>query len=138
MTASTPLTRIATTADGGRLLRIALRLDAVASGVLGLGALTGASLVSGLVGASEPALRGVGGFLVVFAIALLALAARPTMPAPLVRAVVVGNLGWVAASAVAAVLVPLTVLGTVLVVVQALAVAVFADLEWVGLRRMTA
>jgi len=138
MTASTALTRIATTADGGRLLRIALRVDAVASGGLGLVALAGAPLVSGVVGAPEGALRGVGGFLVVFAIALLALAARPTMPVPLVWAVVVFNLVWVAASAVVAVLVPLTVLGTVLAVVQALGVAVFADLEWLGLRRMTA
>jgi hypothetical protein len=52
--------------------------------------------------------------------------------------VVVGNLAWVAASAAVALLVPLTVLGIVLVVVQALGVAVFADLEWWGLRRMTA
>jgi hypothetical protein len=138
MTASTALSRIATTADGGRLLRTALRVDAVVSGGLGLVSLAGAPLVSGLVGAPEAALRGVGGFLVVFGIALLVLAARASMPVPLVWAVVVGNLAWVAASAVVALLVPLTVLGIVLIVVQALGVAVFADLEWLGLRRMTA
>ena len=60
------------------------------------------------------------------------------MPVPLVWAVVVGNLAWVAASAVVALLAPLTVLGTVVAVVQAVGVAVFADLEWLGLRRMRA
>jgi hypothetical protein len=138
MTASTALTRIATTADDGRLLRIALRVDAVTSGGLGLVALAGAPLVSGLTGAPEPALRGVGGFLVLFGIALLALAARRTMPVPLVWTVVAGNLAWVAASAAVGLLAPLTVVGTVVVLVQALGVAVFADLEWLGLRRMTA
>jgi hypothetical protein len=138
MTASTALSRIATTADGGRLLRTALRVDAVVSGALGLVSLVAAPPAGDLVGAPEAALRGVGGFLVVFGIALLVLAARTAMPVPLVWAVVVGNLAWVAASAAVALLVPLTVLGIVVVVVQALGVAVFADLEWWGLRRMTA
>jgi len=138
MTASTALTRIATTADGGRLLRTALRIDAAASGGLGLVSLAGAPLLAGPVGAPEAALRGVGGFLVVFGIALVVLSTRPTMPVPLVWAVVVGNLAWVAASAVVALLAPLTVLGTVVAVVQAVGVAVFADLEWLGLRRMRA
>jgi len=138
MTASTALTRIATTADGGRLLRTALRIDAAASGGLGLVSLAGAPLLAGPVGAPEAALRGVGGFLVVFGIALVVLSTRPTMPVPLVWAVVVGNLAWVAASAVVALLAPLTVLGTVVAAVQAVGVAVFADLEWLGLRRMRA
>jgi hypothetical protein len=138
MSTSTALPRIASTADGGRLLRTALRVDAAVSGGLGLVSLAGAPLVSDLVGTPEAALRGVGGFLVAFGIALLVLAARAAMPVPLVWAVVVGNLAWVAASAAVALLVPLTVLGIVLVVVQALGVVVFADLEWWGLRRMTA
>lgn len=138
MTASTALSRVATTADGGRLLRTALRVDAVVSGGLGLVSLVGAPLAGDLIGAPEAALRGVGGFLVVFGIALLVLAARAAMPVPLVWAVVIGNLAWVVASAAVALLVPLTVLGIVVVVVQALGVAVFADLEWLGLRRMTA
>ena len=138
MTASTALSRVATTADGGRLLRTALRVDAVVSGGLGLVSLVGAPLAGDLIGAPEAALRGVGGFLVVFGIALLVLAARAAMPVPLVWAVVIGNLAWVVASAAVALLVPLTVLGIVVVVVQALGVAVFADLEWLGLRRMRA
>jgi hypothetical protein len=60
------------------------------------------------------------------------------MPVPLVWTVVLGNLAWVAASVLTAVLAPLTVVGTVVVVAQALAVAAFADLQWLGLRRMGA
>ncbi|MGI5126625.1 hypothetical protein ACQEVB_07385 [Pseudonocardia sp. CA-107938] len=135
MTTSTAPTR---TVDDGRLLRLALRVDAAASGALGLVALGAAPLVHELTAAPEAVLRGVGGFLVLFGIALLALAARRQMPVALVWTVVVGNLAWVVASLAVALLVPLTVLGTVLVVAQALAVAAFADLEWMGLRRTTA
>jgi hypothetical protein len=139
MTAITAsLTRIASTADGGRLLRVALRVDALASGVLGLAGLVAAPAIAELTGAPAPVLRGVGGFLVLFAIALLVLAARVAPPVAGSRAVVVVNVCWVLGSIAVALLAPLTVLGTVLVLVQALGVALFADLQWLGIRRATA
>ncbi len=133
-----PLARIAAIADGGRLLRTVLRLDACASGAMGLAAVVGASVLTGPLGAPDAYLRGLGAFLVLFAGALLVLAARPSMPVPAVWTVVLGNLAWVVASVATAVLAPLTAVGTVVVVAQALAVVVFADLQWLGLRRMTA
>jgi len=126
------------TRDGGRLLRRALRLDAAASGALGALSLAAAPALVGLLGPPAPVLLGVGAFLVVFAAALFVLAARPSIPRPAAWTVVVGNAGWVVASVAAAV--PgasvLTGLGIAVVLAQAAAVAVFADLQWLGLRRM--
>lgn len=84
-------------------------------------------------------LLGVGGFFVVFALSLLVLAARPVIPRPAALVVVIGNSTWVVASVVATVAGwnALTPLGVGVVLAQALAVAVFADLQWLGLRRAT-
>lgn len=139
MTAITaPLARHARTADGGRLLRLALRVDAAATGTMGIAALAGGSLLSAPLGAPTPALLAVGGFCVVYAIGLAALAARPSMPVPLVWTVVLCNLAWAVASIVTAAVAPLTVLGIVVTVAQGVAVAVFADVQWLGLRRLFA
>jgi hypothetical protein len=128
----------ARTSDGGRLLRLALRIDATASGALGVVGVAAAPLLSDLLGPPAPLLFGVGVFFVVFALSLVVLAARPVIPRPAVWVVVIGNSAWVVASVVATV--PgwdaLTALGVGVVLAQALAVAVFADLEWLGLRRL--
>lgn len=128
------------TSDGGRLLRLALRVDAAASGALGLAGLLAAPRVADLLGPPAPLLFGVGAFLVIFALSLLVLAARPEIPRPAGRLVVIGNGAWVAASVVAVVIgwEALTALGVGVVLAQALAVAVVADLQWLGLRRATA
>lgn len=129
--------RIAATRDGGRLLRLALRLDAVASGALGVLAVAGAPALDELLGAPAAVLRWTGAFLVGYALALALLAARRHVPRPAAWAVVGGNAAWVLGSIGAAVVGrdPLTALGTGVVLAQAAAVAVFADLQWLGLRR---
>ncbi|MBW0089133.1 hypothetical protein I4I73_07465 [Pseudonocardia sp. KRD-184] len=126
------------TSDGGRLLRRALRLDAAASGALGVVSLAAAPALVDLLGPPAPVLVGVGAFLVVFAAGLLVLAARPVVPRPAAWTVVLGNAAWVAGSVLATVVAgsSLTGLGVAVVLVQAAAVAVFADLQWLGLRRM--
>lgn len=128
------------TSDGGRLLRLALRVDATASGALGVVGVAAAPLLSELLGPPAPLLFGVGVFFVVFALALVVLAARPVIPRPAAWMVVVGNSAWVVASVVATVAGwnALTAPGVGVVLAQALAVAVFADLQWLGLRRATA
>lgn len=125
------------TSDGGRLLRRALRTDAAASGALGVLALAAAPALVDLLGPPAPVLVGVGAFLVVFAAGLLVLAARPQVPRPAAWAVVLGNAAWVAGSVLATVVAgsSLTALGVAVVLAQAAAVAVFADLQWLGLRR---
>jgi len=120
-----------------RLLRTALRLDAVASGALGVACATGAGVLDELLGLPTGLLVGVGVFLVVFAAGLVVLAARRPVPRGGTAVVVLGNAAWVLMS-VALVIGAwdrLTVLGVVVVLAQAAAVAVFADLQWAGSRR---
>ena len=118
------------------LLRSVLRLDATASGALGVAGLLAAPALGDLLGAPAPAVLGVGAFLTAFAAGLVALAARPVVPRPLARTVVLGNAGWVVASVLVALLAPLTTVGVVVVLGQAGAVAGFAALQALGLRRM--
>ncbi|TWF77478.1 hypothetical protein FHX44_113388 [Pseudonocardia hierapolitana] len=131
------LTRITAVRDGGRLLRFALRLDAAGSGTLGLLGLAAAAPLADLMGATEGALYGTGAFLVGYALALVLLAARPVIPRAGAWTVVVGNSLWVLGSigAVVAGRDTFTTLGVAVVLAQAAAVAVFADLQWLGLRR---
>jgi hypothetical protein len=129
--------RLATASDGGRLLRFALRLDSAGSGSLGVVGLAAASLLSDLLGVTENVLRGTGTFLVAYAVALVVLAAMRTIPRPAAWSVVVANLLWSVGSILTVVAAgeSLTGLGVAVVLVQAAAVAVFAGLQWVGLRR---
>ena len=131
------LTRIAAVRDGGRLLRFALRLDAAGSGVLGLVELAAAAPLADPLGMTTAGLRGTGAFLVAYALGLVLLAARPVIPRAAAWAVVVGNTAWVLGSMGAAVAGrdTFTALGVAVVLAQAAAVAVFADLQWLGLRR---
>jgi hypothetical protein len=127
-----------TTAPAPSLLRLALRADAVVTGVNGAAYLLLAGPLSALLGPPAGVLRGIGIFLLVFAAAVWPVGDRPAAPA--VRVVVTGNLLWAAGSiAVVAVgLGTLTTIGAVWTVLQAVVVAGFAELQIVGLRRSTA
>jgi CHASE2 domain-containing sensor protein len=130
----------ASTIDAGgrdRPLRQAVRLDAAASGAMGVLLAAGGALLDDLLGIPAAVLVPVGGFLVVYAAALWVLGSRPRLSRPAVWAVVAGNLCWVAASVVAAAAgwwSP-TAAGVAFVLLQAAAVAVFAELQVSGLRR---
>jgi hypothetical protein len=131
------IARTAAVRDGGRLLRFALRLDAAASGALGVVALAAAAPLSGALGLTAGTLRGTGVFLVAYALALVLIAARPIIPRPAAWTVIIGNTAWVlgSAGAVVAGRDSLTALGVAAVLAQAAAVAVFIDLQSLGLRR---
>jgi hypothetical protein len=131
------LARIAAVRDGGRLLRFALRLDAAGSGALGLLGLAAAGPLADPLGTTADALRVAGAFLAGYALVLVLLAARPVIPRAAAWTVVVGNTVWVLGSIGAAVAGrdSFTALGVAVVLAQAAAVAVFADLQWLGLRR---
>ena len=125
------------TGDRERLLRRSLQLDAAASGALGVLLAAVGAVLDVPLGIPAAVLVPVGGFLVLYAGALWLLGLRPRPSGPAVKVVVAGNLVWVAASVVAAVAgwwSP-TTLGTLLVVAQAAAVALFAELQLTGLRR---
>lgn len=126
---------IATTARGPRLLGLALRLDAAVTGANGAAYVALAGPLEDLLGLDAALLRGLGAGLVVFALAVWSTAVRPSRPA--VLAIVATNVLWAAGSVVAAVAgwgSPETV-GTVWIVLQAVVVAGFAELQLTGLRR---
>jgi hypothetical protein len=122
-----------------RLLRLALRLDGGVSGVAGLVVAVAAAALDGVLGIPAGWLVALGLCLVAWAAALGWLSTRPRIPAGPVWTVIAINVLWIAASVVAAMAdwFPLTALGLTVVVGQALGVVVFADLEYVGLRRLT-
>jgi hypothetical protein len=132
-----PFTRAAADQDPDRRLRLSLRLDAAASGALGGLLAAGGALLDDPLGIPAAVLVPVGGFLVAYAAALWLVGSRPKLSRPAVRVVAVGNLLWVAASviAVAGGWWSPTALGTALVIAQAAAVALFAELQLIGLRR---
>jgi hypothetical protein len=124
-------------ADGRRLLRTALRLDAVITGVNGLAYLALAGPLEDLLGLGTGPGRAIGAFLLVYAAAVWAV----SMPARISRgaamAVVEANLLWTVLSiaAVATGRPDLNAVGGVWAVLQALVVAGFAALQYTGLRR---
>lgn len=120
------------------MLRLVLRLDAVASGLTGIAALAGVEFLPDLLGTPVALLVPVGIFLLVWAGALGYLASRPRLTPAAIWTVIVLNLVWVLDS-VATVLTgwfPLTGIGIGYVIAQAVAVAALADLQYVGLRRI--
>jgi hypothetical protein len=119
------------------LLRLALRLDAVVSGLNGAAYLVAAPLLDDVLGLSGSLLRGVGVFLLVYGAAVWLIGARPRISGAAVEAVVVGNVLWAVGSVVAVATgfgSPTTV-GAVWLVLQAAVVAGFAALQLAGLRR---
>ena len=120
-----------------RLLRLALRLDAVVTGANGAAYLAAAPLLDDLLGLSPGLLRGVGAFLLVYAAAVWFVATRVRPSTPAVEAVVVLNALWAVGSVVVVLtdrFTPTTA-GAVWLVLQALVVAAFAALQLAGLRR---
>jgi hypothetical protein len=125
--------------DGGRLLRLALGLDAVVTGVNGAAYLIAAGPLEDLLGLPAELLRGVGGFLVVFAALVWLTGTRPVISRPAVAAVIAANLVWAAGSVVVSTSgawSPSTA-GTVWILLQAMVVAAFAGLQGYGLSRTT-
>ena len=116
---------------GHPLLDVALKLDAVVTGANGAAYLVAAGPIGDLLGLSPSLLRGVGAFLLAFAV-LVYLAPRSAVPA-----IVAANAAWAAGSIVAAIAdwgTPTTA-GAVWIVVQAIVVAGFAELQLIALRR---
>lgn len=88
-----------------------------------------------------PALSlGTGTFLLVYGAFVGFLATRDPVPRPVVWLLVAGNLGWAlgCVALLASGALPLTGLGQGYVLMQALTVAVLAELQWFGLRRAPA
>jgi hypothetical protein len=123
-----------TTTPGGSLLRAVMRLDATVTGANGVAYLALAGPLEDLLGLSPALLRGVGAFLVAFAVFVAVAGTRVPL------AVIAANVAWAAGSIVAAIAgwgSPETA-GTVWIVLQAITVGAFAELGLLGLRRARA
>jgi hypothetical protein len=120
------------------LLRFALTIDAIASCASAVLLLAGAGFLSGLLGLPEELLRFAGIVLVPFVALVGYLATREQPQAGAVWAVILINLAWVAGSIFVLVggLTSPTMLGFAFVAAQAVAVLIFADLQYFGLRRI--
>jgi hypothetical protein len=121
-------------------LRRALAADAIVTGVAAAQMLFGAGLLTGLLGLPEPLLRYAGLSLIPFVAIVGYLATRESPSRAAVWGVIAYNVLWAVDSMLLLVsgYVAPTALGYAFVIAQASAVAVFAQLEYVGLKRAAA
>jgi hypothetical protein len=118
-------------------LRRALQIDAIFSGVAALMMVFGASFLASLLNLPEAFLRNTGLVLVAFTLGVGYLASREMMSKAAVWAVIAINAVWTVDSIVllASGWVSPNLLGQAFIVMQAIAVGVFAELEFIGLRK---
>ena len=121
------------------LLRLVIKLDAVASGALGALSVAASRVMDDLLSTPLALLVPVGAFLIIWAAALWVLASRPQISRTAVWSVIGLNLLYAAGSIVVAMAgwFPLSALGTAFVLTQAAAVALVAAAQFYALRRAT-
>ena len=126
--------------DAAPFLRRILLADAVVSGATGLVMALGSATLAEVLGMPEPLLRFAGWSLVPFAMVVGALSRQDDLPPTRVAAIIAANAAWVAASAAVLVLglVHPNGLGYAFVIGQAFAVAVLAEMQYAGFRRLSA
>lgn len=124
------------TVFSSRLLKLALSADAVVSGGVAALQLLAAGWLSEFLLLPKALLVETGLFLVGYTILLVLLARRATVWSVIVGTVIVGNMGWAVAciALLATGIVSPNMLGISYVLVQAIAVLVFAAMEYAGLR----
>ncbi|MDX3967439.1 MAG: hypothetical protein QHD01_12660 [Bradyrhizobium sp.] len=123
--------------EASTFLRRALLADAVFSGIAALGFTFGAGAFARLFNLPDMLLLESGLFLIAYAALVGWLASRASVPRLLVLLVVVGNAAWTVGSVallLSGVVAP-NLAGEVMVVAQAIATGVFAELQYVGLRK---
>lgn len=130
-------TRTGRVGPGAPLLLTVLRLDAAASAALGAVVLAGGAWLDGVLGLPAWLLWSVGAFLLGYGACLLAVASRRDVHRPSAWGVVAANAAWVGGSVavVAGGWFPLTAVGVAVVLAQAVAVLLLADLQVLGLWR---
>jgi hypothetical protein len=120
-----------------QFLRRALVADAIFSGASALGLTFGAGAFASLFNLPETLLLETGLFLIAYTALVGWLGSRTSVPKALVMIVVAGNAAWTLASIAllfSGAVAP-NLLGEITVVAQAIATGVFAELQYVGLRR---
>ncbi len=118
-------------------LRRALLADAVFSGVSAVVMTLDASAFAPFLNLPEALLRETGLFLIAYTALVGWLCARPSVAKVMVMIVIAGNAAWTLASLAllfSGAVAP-NLLGEIVVVVQAIATGLLAELQYIGLRR---
>jgi hypothetical protein len=120
-----------------QFLRRALLADAVFSGIAAIVLTLDAGALAPLLALPEALLRETGLFLVAYTALVGWLGTRQTMPKVLVVIVIAGNIAWTVGSIALLFSGAVTpnLLGEAFVAAQAIATGVFAELQYIGLRR---
>jgi hypothetical protein len=115
----------------------ALSADAIFSGVSAVGLTLGAGMLAPFLDLPEVLLRETGLFLIAYTALVGWLASRSSVPKALVLLVIAGNAAWTLGS-IALLFsgaVSPNLFGQVVTVAQAIATGVFAELQYIGLRK---
>jgi len=128
----------ARTRPADRFLRVALRVDSIASGLTALSFLGTQKMSKDLFGFPPEFTIPTGVFLLIFATGVWLAASPRTLNTKAAQAIIALNVVWVVATIVtlATGALPLTTLGVAYAIAQAIAVAAVAELEYMGLRRI--
>jgi hypothetical protein len=120
-----------------QLLRRALLADAAFSGASAVLMILGAGALAPFLNLPENLLRETGLFLIAYTALVGWLGTRQSVPKALVWIVVVGNAAWTLGSIALLFSGAVTpnLLGEIVVVAQAIATGIFAELQYIGLRR---
>ena len=118
-------------------LKKVITADAVISGAAGIAMMAGSLFLPALTGLPSAVLFWAGLALVPFVIELAMILRMKQVSPGIVMAVIAINIAWVAASLFVAFgpVFELTLFGKIFVVAQALVVALFAELQIIGLKR---
>ncbi|MGM4963990.1 hypothetical protein AB7714_10825 [Tardiphaga sp. 1201_B9_N1_1] len=122
------------------LLRRAIQIDAIVSGAMALLLTFATGLLARLLHLPEALLLESGLFLIAYAALVGWLGTRATMPKLLVLVIIIGNALWTLGSIgllFSGAVTP-NLLGQIFVAAQAIAVGVFAELQYIGLHRSAA
>ncbi|WP_407151608.1 hypothetical protein [Bradyrhizobium sp. ORS 86] len=120
-----------------QFLRRALLADAVFSGLSAVAMTLDAGVLAPFLNLPEALLRETGLFLIAYTLLVGWLGTRISVPRMLVMIVIIGNAAWTLAS-IALLFsgaVSPNLLGTIVIVAQAIATGLFAELQYIGLRR---
>jgi hypothetical protein len=118
-------------------LRRAILADAIFSGISAVVLTFGAGMLAPLLNLPEALLRETGLFLIAYAALVGWLGTRSSMPRVLVGIVIAGNAAWTLGSIAllfSGAVMP-NLLGEAFVAIQAVVTGVFAELQYIGLRR---
>ncbi|MBB3605629.1 hypothetical protein FHT40_005316 [Mycolicibacterium sp. BK556] len=128
-------TTLSTTTSSDSLLRLAMRADAVLSGLAGIGLIAAAGPLSGFTGIPRAAEYVVGAGFVVYGIVVFLAAGRARVRTAGV-ATVIANLVFTVLAVLVVLAVDLTTAGVVVTLAGGVYTLVFADLQYLGVRRI--